>query len=209
LPALNLWLSYSDFNTSHGQTTCAGFNGYDSGLLAPTKLHSAQLNALQLALTNRLSFIDTRISQLNTVLGTIVQNLSDGSITSSSGLYGERYSFMNLRLNTLGGSLIQLNSLNNSSSAQDQIVANLRNTQAVYATVIKASAFAASANNTNTINIKDIGVFSPGDTVYVVSATQPEILRAVKSVNGKAITLNDSVSQKYLNTDSARIYKVL
>src|SRR6185369_9395356 len=97
-PALNTWLAYSDFNTAHGQTTCAGFNAYNSNLLAPTKLHSTQLSALSTALSSRSSFVTTRISQLDTNLGTIVQDVSTGDLTSSSGLYGQRYGFLSLRL---------------------------------------------------------------------------------------------------------------
>jgi hypothetical protein len=167
------------------------------------------LAALQAALNNRLTFIGTRVSQLSTVLGSIVQDVSTGAITSSSGLYGQRYSFINLRLNTLGGSLTQLAQLNGASVAQDGIKTTLIDTKNIYESVLRASKFGAPANGTPIVHLVDTSFLSAGDTVYVASQGQEELLRAVKSVNGNAVTLNDIVPQKYRTTDNARLYKVL
>lgn len=209
IPALNTWLGYADFNTAHGQSTCAGFNGYNANLLAPTKLHSAQLAALLSALNSRTSFITTRISQLQTYLGTIVQDLTTGETTSSSGFYGKRFSYLSLRLNTVGGSLTQLAGLQSASSAQSQIKTDLVNTKNIYDTVLSVSRFGAAGTGTSTVNLVDASFLSPGDTVYIVSETQDELLRAVKSVNGKAVTLNDQIPSKYRPNEKARLYKVL
>lgn len=209
IPALDLWLSYSDFNTAHGQTTCAGFNGYNANLLAPTKLHSAQLAALLAALNTRLAYDTVRLGQLNTNLGSITQDLTTGDVISSSGFYGQRYSMLVLRLNTLGGSLTLLNGLNTSSQTQDQIADSARETKALYETVIRTSIFAAPASSTPTVHLKDSSFLSPGDLVYVYAEGQEELLRAVKSISGKTVVLSDVVPSKYRPTEGARLYKIL
>lgn len=209
IPALNTWLGYVDFNTAHGQSTCSGFNGYNSNLLAPTKLHSTQLAALQTALNNRTSFIATRVSQLNTVLGSITQDLTNGNITASSGLYGKRYGFLALRLNALGGSLSKLIGLQSSSNAQDSIISNITTTVSTYMSICPSSLFKAPGNGTNSITLIDTSHFSAGDTVYIAAVGQDELQRAIKSVNSDTIILNDVIPAKYRPAENARIYKDL
>lgn len=209
IPALDTWLGYVDFNTAHGQTTCAGFNGYNSNLLAPTKLHSVQLAALQSAIIARSSFVTTRISQVTTVLGTISQDLSTGDILSSSGLYGKRYKLLSLRLNLLNGSLVKLASFQYANAAQTQLKATTISNKETYYAIIPTSIFKAPGNGTNIVHLVDVSFLNPGDTVYVMSEGQEELQRAIRSISGNMVTLNDIVPAKYRQTDKARLYKDL
>lgn len=209
VPALNTWLGYVDFNTAHGQSTCAGFNAYNSNLLAPTKLHSVQLSALQSALTARNTFVATRTGQLNTILGSITQDLTNGNITASSGLYGKRYGFLALRLNIFGGSLSKVVSLNASNGAQDAIIGNIQGTKSTYMGLIPTSLFKAPGNGTSSITVIDPSSFAAGDAVYILAEGQDELQRAVKSVSGNTIILNDVIPAKYRPAEKARLYKDL
>lgn len=193
IPALNTWLAYPDFDVTG---------------IGPSKLHSTQLTALSSALTARSSFITTRIGQLNTVLGSINQSLSTGDVTGS-GLYLQRYLFLTLRLNALNGTLTQLLSLQGGSGAQTQIIANIVSTKSTYQTFMSVSVLSASANGTAIVHAVNGSLFSPGDLVYVFAEGQEELVRAVKTINGNAITLNDPVPAKYATSGGARIYKAL
>lgn len=206
LPALNAWLAYSDFNTSHGQTTCAGFNGYNANLLAPTKLHSAQLSVLTSVLAARNTFLTTRVSQLNTNLGSISQNITTGDYTGS-GFYKQRFDYLNLRLNIMTGSLTALVSDQQSITAQTQIQSNLVDQKNIYMTIVPTTKLAASGNGTAIISLVDASFYSPGDSVFIVSDTQDELVRAIKSINGKSVQLNDVVPTKYTTLDNVRFYK--
>ncbi|NJO48229.1 MAG: hypothetical protein HC840_00775 [Leptolyngbyaceae cyanobacterium RM2_2_4] len=207
IPALNTWLAYSDFNTAHGQTTCAGFNSYNSNLLAPTKLHSTQLAALQSAINARSSFVTTRTGQVSGFLGTITQDLNTGELTSSTGLYGKRYGFLLLRLHTLDGSLSKLKALQNGKGAQDSIKANIANTKNTYLSILPTSLLKAPGNGTNSITLVDTSFLSPGDTVFVTADGQEELQRAVKSVSNDTVVLNDSIPAKFRPAEKARLYK--
>lgn len=209
IPALNTWLAYVDFNTAHGQTTCAGFNSYNSNLLAPTKLHSTQLAALQSALLARQTFLSTRTSQLNANLGTIVQNINTGELTTSTGFYGQRYGFLSLRLNALGGSLTQLAGLQAASGAQDSIKANILENKATYLSILPTSILKAPGNGTAMITLVSTSMFSVGDNVWVIAEGQEELQRAIKSIAGDLIVLNDAIPAKYRVSDMARVYKDL
>lgn len=209
IPALNTWLAYSDFNTAHGQTTCIGFNAYNSNLLAPTKLHSVQLAALQSAINTRSSFVGTRTGQVSGFLGTIVQDLSTGELTTSTGLYGKRYGFLALRLNALDGSLSKLNLLQNGKNSQDAIKANIASTKNTYFSILPTSIFKAPGNGTSSISLADTSFLSPGDTIHIIAEGQQELQRAIKSVASDLVVLNDSVPAKYRPAEKARLYKDL
>lgn len=205
IPAIDAWLGYVDFNTAHGQTTCSGFNAYNANLLSPTKLHSIQLADLQSALNTRSAFVSTRITQIGVVLGSITQDLNSGDITASSGLYGKRYGYLNLRLNLLGGSLSQLTASKSASGAQTSIIGNIKTTANTYSGFLPTSSFKSPGNGTVIVHLINASLFSVGDSVFIIGDGQDEIQRAVKSINGDAITLNDVVSSGYAS--SARIYK--
>jgi hypothetical protein len=201
LPALNTWLTYPSF-----EATGSG----------PSKLHSTQMGALQTALSNRLGFIATRLSQLNVVLGTITQNVVTGAITSSSGLYGQRYNYLNLRINVLTGSLTKLTNAQNAVGAQNTIIPNILSTVSIYQAILPTSALAAAASGTNIINLTvaspfsaGAAAYSPGDQVYVMADNQQELTLAIKSISGNLITLNNIVPAKYTTSNNARIYKDL
>jgi hypothetical protein len=192
IPALNTWLALPDFEGSGA---------------GPSKMHSTQMNALHTALTNRSTFITTRIAQLNTTLGTVAQDVSTGDITSATGYYGKRYNYLSLRLNILGGSLSQLSSAKAATGAQTSIIANINSTASTYKSFLPTSGLKASGNNTNIIHVIDSSLFSVGDSVYVVADGQDELQRAVKAKSGDAITLNDIIPSKY--SSNIRIYKDL
>lgn len=209
LPALNAWLANVDFNTSHGQTSVAGFNGYDSNLLAPTKLHSTQLTTLTNALNTRTSFIATRIAQFdNTILGPLNQDLSTGVVTGN-GLYLKRYNFLVLRLDALNGSLNQLVGLQTSASAQDSIIANIVNNKAIYMSLVPTSLFKAPASGGPNVHLLDVSFLHVGDQVFVVADNQTELIRSIKAISGNLVTLNDTIPAKFDPASGARLYKDL
>ena len=208
LPALNLWLSYADFNTSHGQTTCAGFNGYNSNLLAPTKLHSTQLAVLGSVISARVTDLSNRVTQLNTNLGSISQNISTGDYTGT-GFYKSRFDFLNLRVNAINGSLTELVGLQQSLVAQNQIKSGLTDQRAIYMSILPTTKLAASGNGTAIISLVNASFYSPGDNVYIASDTQDELQFAIKSINVNSVQLSSPLPAKYTVLDNSRFYKDL
>lgn len=207
--ALNAWLAYPDFVPTPGTVTnCPAFYSYDANLLAPTKLHSSQLAALSSALSSRTTYAGTRQTELSNVLGTVTQDLSTG-ILGGSGYYFKRMNLISLRLNALGGSLSQVSGLQAATSAQDTIKATIIQNKALYLTIIPTSAFQANASGGTTVTVVDATMFSVGDQVYVYAENQDELVRAIKTIVGNAITLNDTVPQKYRTGDKVRMYKDL
>lgn len=175
----------------------------------PSKLHSTNFATLQSAFATRNSFTATRITQIYTVLGSISQDITSGNITASSGYYGIRYSYMNLRINTFNGSLSQISALNAASNAQTQMISNIQSSASTYSTLLSVGAFTASGSATNIIHIQNSNLFNPGDVIYVYADTQQELVRAIKSINNGAVTLNDAIPSTYTTINSARIYKDL
>lgn len=182
-------------------TTVAALNSYSS------------LAQLQSDVTTRQTFLtdptNGRVAQLNAILGSITQNLTNGTITASSGFYGQRYSYLNLRLNALNGSLTILASLQAANNALSANIANIQSTAATYFSILPTSAFQSNANGTQFIALLNVSFLSPGDTVYVMADNQTELQFAVKTIVGNAVTLNAAVPSKYTTTSNIRLYKDL
>ena len=192
-PALNTWIALPDF-----EATGAG----------PSKLHSTQLTALSTALSNRSTFITTRIGQLNTTLGTVSQNITNGSVTGS-GLYLSRYNYLSLRLNVLSGSLTQITNAQNAAGAQTSIISSISSTASTYSSFLPTSAFKSSGNGTSIVHLVSPTLFSPGDTVYITADNQTELQFAIKTIVNDTVTLSDIVPAKYTTSSNVRIYKDL
>jgi hypothetical protein len=209
LSGIAVWLAYPNFNTSHGQTTCAGFNGYNAALLAPTKGYTTQLNAFKTIITNRTSQVTTRIAEVSGYLGTVTQSSITGDITGGSGFYLDRAYAINLRLHAMGGSLSALISADKSIEALNQFKKNKEDAIIVYQGVMTVSLMKAPANGTNTLHLKDVTGLAVGNQVYLITETQPEIPLTIQAINGTMITVDKQISQSYRESELGRVYKLL
>ena len=160
-------------------------------------------------LTARQAFITTRLTQLNTNLGSVTQSLSDGSLTAATGFFGQRMRIINTRLNAMGGSLSKLKGLERGQSAQDQAKQSNDNAAQVYSAVMLCSAFRAPATGSSTIHVMSGTGFNIGDTVYVSAENQQEIQTTIVNIQGNTVYLADKIPQKYRQNEFARLYKIL
>lgn len=208
ISVINTWLSAPNFDTAHGQTTCAGFESYNPYLLQATKFRNDVFNNLKNEITARLSYITTRIGELNTNLGSVTQSLSDGQVTASSGLYGERFSIINLRLNSMSGSLKKLEGLKLGQRAQDESISFNAEALAAYSSVLFATLLSAPSTGNDKIHLKDASSINVGDTVYITANDQPESQFTVVSKTGNLVQLSGTVDPKYRTNNLSRLYKV-
>lgn len=206
IPAIDTWLALPDFNNAHGQTTCVGFYAYNASLLAPTKLSSTYISTFVSALSTRLSFASTRQSQLTTYLGSVTQDLSTGNFTGS-GLYYERWSFIGLRLNMLGGSLITLRGFERAQGAQDDQISNITTAKATYELILRCTAFSAPATGTKYLSVKSTSGFSVGDNVFVMADNQQELVRTIEAIEGNRIIFGQIIPANYRENSFGRVYK--
>lgn len=206
---INTWQGLSTFDTTHGQTTCSGFNSYNVNLLDPTKFRAAELLPLKNELAARQSFIVTRVSELTANLGSVTQDMATGDLTATAGFYGQRMRIIDVRLNAMGGSLTKLKGLERGQAAQAEAKKSNDNAAAVYTSIMVATGFRAPATGNNTIHVLDSSGFSIGNTVYVMADNQAEIQTTIVNVEGNAITLSDIIPPKYRQNEFARLYKVL
>lgn len=209
LTIINNWLSVVSFNTSHGQTTCFGFNSYNADLLAPTKYHATTLNLLKNELVRRSSYVSTRVSQLQSYLGTVTQDLSTGNILTATGLYGKRARFIDLRINTMSGTLSNYLSSDQAINVQNIMITNNNNMLAAYNEIMVATLFRAHSGGTALINLMATTGLNVGDSVYVVSDTAEEISATILAKNDNSITINKIIPTKYTKYTFSRVYKLL
>jgi hypothetical protein len=211
LNAIKPWLSLPTFSTNYSSETdtCALFDDLTLSQLTPTKGDTVNLAYIQSLLNSRSPQVTARIAQIGSILGSITQSSTDGSFTSATGLYGARAKTLDLRINTLGGSLTQLINLQNSISALGSMQTSHNNAANVYSGVITVTGLAAGANGTAYLNVTSSVGFAAGNQIYIVSDTQPEIPAYIKSISGNQLLLDRSISAIYQKSDNGRVYLVL
>lgn len=206
---IDYWLALPDYDTNHGQTTCAGFNAYNVFLLNPTKFRADELDKIKNEATARTAFIAIRVGQITTNLGTVVQNFTTGAVTSYTGLYGERYLTINLRINAVSGSLTKYFALFNSSSAQDNIIDSALANQAAYDLVLRVSKFRSPSIGSNKIHVLSTMGFAVSNSIYVVADDQTEISTIITAISGNMVELATTIPAKYTTGNFARLYKTV
>ena len=213
---LDSWLLYDDWDTTtvlpsgSGGTACTAFAAMVAANFVASKLRAAELQEITDEITGREIVISNRITQLNTNLGSVGQDLSTGEINASgSGLYDNRYKAINVRLNLLGGSLNKKLGNARGQDAQDAQKATNASAAALYNSVMKVSIMKAPASNTGTIHVMDTADFAIGNTVYLVAEDQAELTGSILNISGNTVFLDFNVPAKYTHTNRSRLYKIL
>ena len=217
LLAINTWQSFQDFDTT--TSLPSGSNGSGCSLFGTmvesnfqqAKLQPTTLLYIKNELTARTAYIAIRISELtgSNYLGSITQNLSTGALTSTSGLYGERIYFLDMRINLLSGSLSEVVGLQNSSAAQEQLKVAANNTETGLSLVMKATKASAPGIDTKYINLESLSGFSVNDRIYVVADNQEELSGSILEITGNRAKLTFNIPKKYTTDNNTRLYKVL
>lgn len=214
---IDAWQAVQDFDTATSLPTgndgaaCTAFAALTEGSLQQAKLQPTTLSPLKAELTARGSFITTRLSQLtgSDYLGTVVQDMADGKLTTTTGLYGERMLFLNMRIGVINGTLSKVIGLESAGNIQNQSKDDAINTGVALGLVMTASKLAAPGLNTFYLNLKDASSFSANDMVYVVADEQEELSGSIEEISGNRVKLTFKVPKKYGTDNNARIYKLL
>lgn len=180
------------------------FSSFQQSKLSPT-----QIQILKDAITERTTFLSTRISQLNTYFGTIVQDTSTGALVSQSGWYGSRYLIIDSRLNLMSGTANGKFGAEKSLATQNQIKASNETSAAAYDLTMKATKAIAPGLDTNYISVEDSSFFNVGDRIYVVADNQEELSGSIESIEGNRLKLTFKVPKKYNLGNRTRVYKLL
>lgn len=171
------------------------------------KLDGTGLAILTNETAARLVYIATRITEVNTRLGSLTQN-PDGTLSSPSGLYFARYINIDSRINLATGTLSKQVGIELAIRVQNETITN-NNDYKTYldGNVLRATKLTANANGTDTIAVADITGLSVSDTVYVVSETQTELTGTITAINGLNVTLSFTVPATFTVGDIARLLK--
>lgn len=171
------------------------------------KLDGTGLAILTNETAARLVYITTRITQIDTRLGSLTQN-PDGTLSSPSGLYFARYINIDSRLNLATGTLSKQVGIELAVRVQNETITN-NNDYKTYLdnNVLRATKLTANANGTNTIAVADVTGLSVSNTVYVVSETQTELTGTITAINGLNVTLSFTVPATFTVGDIARLLK--
>lgn len=165
-------------------------------------------------ITARTAFMSTRITQVTTALGgssgaALTQSGDSYTTSVPNNPYFNRYKWLNFRINRASGSLRRYYAANQSKGAVQQLQADNTAIKAEYNGYFLTKAISFN-DASDIIHVKDVTGLNPGDTITVVSETQPEITRTIVAVMGTTqLKLNAVVPITYKLEDIARIFKTL
>jgi hypothetical protein len=203
----NLWLTFDDFVTPF---SCSLANSPPPFNLTHTsKLRNDQLLIIENIISERQSQSVTRKNQLVSRLGSIIQDLSNGRITSESGWYGKRYQVIDLRLNLTKGTSVAKFSIDGAVKAQREIQESNKNAANFYSANMKATLALSPATDTNFLIVENPKDFNVGDKIYVVAENQEELTGTILSKNSNRLELSFKVPAKYTLANQTRLYKML
>jgi len=209
---ISSWQSVQDFDTT---TTlpldCSTFDSMTEGDFEQAKLQPTTISAIKTELTQRSSFITTRLSQLtgDGYLGHITQDVPEDTLSSKAGLYGERILFLNMRLDLLTGSLTEVIGLELSKKVQDKSKDGAKNVEEAMGLVMTATKLAAPGLDTFYLNLISAQDYTVGDRVYTVADDQEELSGSIVEIDGNRVKLTFKTPKKYTLDNNTRFYKVL
>lgn len=209
---IDTWQAVQDFDTTTSlPLDCDDFEDMIEDDFEQSKALPITLQTLKDELVARSLYASTRESDLkgNTYLGSVSQDLNTGEITAYNGLYGERMRFIDMRINSAGGSLTTLVGLKNGKNFTNTLKAVSENAGGALSLVMAASLVAAPGLDTKFLNLKDASKFNAGDRVYVVANDQQELSGSIVSKDGNRVELTFNVSKKYTLANQTRLYKLL
>lgn len=207
---IDAWQAVQDYDTTTTlPLTCAEFDSKTESFWQQAKLQPTTLQSIKDEIDARQLYIPTRVTALeDDYLGSIIQDLSNGNLTAFSGLYGERMLYIDVRLNTLSGTLSNVIGLENSEEVQKQFKNATNITKSAYSLLIKATKAAAPGLDTKFLNVLDASEFNVGDRIYLVANDQEELSGAIAAKDGNRIELTFKVPKKYTTSNVTRIYKL-
>jgi len=191
-------------------TDCILYDSTDPNTLGDTKYRSSKLPSIKVIVSDRKNYLQsTRIVDLISFLGNIVQS-ADGTVTSKTGLYGERYNTINVRLNmVLGDNLVSIANNNKLKGTVESGKGGTEDKFDAWSNLLKATTLEAPTSNTKYVQVKDSVGFTAGNTIFIVSDTQPEASFIIELVESNRIKMTTKVNEKYRPDEGARLYKEL
>lgn len=177
---------------------------------ASGKFVDSSLGTLDTHVASRISTASTRVTQIETALGSVTDD-GDGTVSfsASTDIYPERYKALNYRIHRGLGSLKRKVGLEQNANLLGSMLDLLNDSQTDYENRVIATKLSSNADGTAQIEVEDSTGFALSDTVYVVSETQSELSGTIRYIDENTIVLSFKVSTDYLTNDLARLYKVL
>lgn len=185
----------------------------DPWLVSPTYT-VAGLAPIQSLITTRTTQVVNRITEITTALGgssvnALSQSGDSYSTNSPNNPYFNRYKWLNFRINRASGSLRRYYTANQSTDAVQALLNSNNAIKGEYDAYFLTKPITFN-DGSNILHLKDLTGLTIGDTVVIVSETQPEITRTIVGLMGTTqIKLNASVPTTYTTDDIARVFKVL
>ena len=179
----------------------------DTWQAASFRFSDANLAPLQAAFAARPAAITARAGEITTALGNVAQN-PDGSF-SGAGHYQSHFSFTNIRINRIEGSLVKYYGADQARRAMEQKIATLESKGEEYDEIFVITRLTADTDGTNIIKVTSAAGLSNGDSIKIMDDVQPVIVRSIVNIVGLDVQVDSPVPVGYLESKIARVVKQL
>jgi len=170
------------------------------------------LGILETEIITRDPEVINRITEINTALGTVTDNL-DGTYSGTDGdIYYERFKWLDARLNKVFGTAIERYQKEQASDIVQAQIDNLNLEYNEFSEHMVATKISEDVlEESNTIIIDDSSIFTETEFIYIASETQAEIILEIIFIDSatNAITFSTKIPAGYLIDDIARVYKMI
>lgn len=171
-----------------------------------TSRFGTNLPPLETKLGQRPAEIAARAGQIPTYLGSITQNVGDGSFTGA-GNYFKLFENLNARLNKGGGTRRQYYSADLGVILFDQMIANATAQAARDAATFTIAKLTVAANGTNQVTVDTTVGLAISDAVKVMGTSQPVISTTITNIVGPVLTLGTVIPNTYTLGEISRVVK--
>lgn len=179
----------------------------DTWQAAAFRFSDAELAPLTAAATARDAQITARAIEIIDRLGSVMQ-AGDGSF-SGDGHYEALFSFINIRINRIEGSLVKFYGADQARRAMEQKIFTLEDKAEEYEEIFVITALTADTDGTNIIKVTSAVGLAISDTIKIMDDVQPVISRTIVDIDGLDIEVDSPVPVGYLISKIARVVKQL
>lgn len=172
-----------------------------------SRFNDVNLGVLEDAFNLRLTQITERITEIQTILGSVSQDPASGNF-SGSGIYFDFADWENKRINTATGTLARFFNIELALVVIQQNIDNLDSNRDEQNAYFFIQAFITAQNIDNQIEVADASDFSIGDMVKISANEQPVLEVEITDIQGNFIEIDTVLPIGYNVTNQARIVKL-
>jgi hypothetical protein len=175
---------------------------------ATGKFLNANLNTLTQKISERTTFIPTRVSQITNALGLVSQNSNPKADYSGSGVYLQRFKSLNFLINSADGPLYQIYGLGQAKGNFEDKVANAADKTSTTSNIARYASFVENTSPTS-VKVDNAKSFNVNDDVLITGNDLPPLEAKILQISSNVVSFDIEVPKEYSKESKSGIIKAI